>query len=367
MRRTFAIVGLLAGVTSTLSVSQAQSWRHEVGIQSGYTRVKPAGTGAADHFDLFGIPADLFGVFPTNASLFAILPWKNKLAVETSLSLMQGEAFVLLGNATFVTWGIRGNYAITPKFYAAAGGTLHGFESDGSGETQLGVQTAVGYRFPFVAGLHGRVEASALFLGNSEQLAPANAYAVTLGVSKQFGSRTRAAAARRTTNRAWEPVFGFQGGYARAHAVGQGYLTHLTLPGVGSAFTAFGSPAGQPTLFAIIPIGRKLAIEPGLDLHRLQSTGTTTFAGNLSARVNYAVTGGWYGALGGNLVHVKLTGIDAETLTGLNLGWGYRFPLTAGVGGRFEIDYSMMAKNDNLALPPINTVGLMFGATVPLR
>jgi hypothetical protein len=299
--------------------------------------------------------------------LFAILPWKNKIAIEPSLSFFQGNSLFLLGDATFVTLGIRGDYSVTPKFYAAAGGVVHWFESGGSGETQLGVQGALGYRFPFVAGLRGRVEASATFFGNSEQLAPANAYALSLGVSKQIGARARSAPARRATNRAWGPVFGIQGGYTRAHGVGGGDLTGLSFPGFGATFGTLGAPAGPPTLFAILPIGRKIAVEPGLDLHRIQSQGTTIFAGNLSVRLNYAVRGGWYGALGGNLQYFKATGADAENVTGLNLGWGYRFPLTSGLGGRVEANYTMMGDNANLGFPPINTFALLFGVTAPLR
>ncbi len=48
--------------------------------------------------------------------------------------------------------------------------------------------------------------------------------------------------------------------------------------------------ATPPTLFVLLPIGRRLAIEPGLDMHRTQSRGITTFSGNLSLRVDYAVS-----------------------------------------------------------------------------
>lgn len=367
MQRMLALLALLTGGIAT--GASAQTWSTEFGIQSGYTRIKPAGTGAADHVDVFGFPGDLFGVTPSGASLYAILPWRRKIAIEPSISFFQGNSFFLLGDATFITLGLRGDYAITPKFYGAAGGVVHWFESGGSGETQLGAQAAVGYRFPFVAGLRGRVEASATFFHASEQLTPANAYAVSLGVSKQLGGsgRARPAPARRASNRAWEPVFGIQGGYSRAHGVGGGDLTSLSFPGIGGTFGTLGSVAGPPTLFAVLPIARKLAIEPGLDLHRIQTQGQTIFSGSLSVRLDYAVKGGWYGALGGHLHHVKATGANAETLTGLNLGWGLRFPLTSGLGGRTEFNYMLTGKNANLGLPPVNTFSVNLGVTMPLR
>ena len=144
----------------------------------------------------------------------------------------------------------------------------------------------------------------------------------------------------------------------------------MSFPGVGAAFGTFGplgGPVGPPALFAILPVARKVALEPGLDAHRIQTQGTTVFAGNLALRVNYAVSGGWYGALGGNLEYFKATGLDAETVTGMNLGWGYRFPLTGGLGGRAELNYAMMRDNANLALPPINTFSLLVGVTLPVR
>jgi len=77
-------------------------------------------------------------------------------------------------------------------------------------------------------------------------------------------------------------------------------------------------------MFAILPIGNKIAIEPGVDVHRVQSSGTTAFLGNLSARLDYALHGGWYAAAGGNLNYVKSTGTSAATRTGANVGLGYR-------------------------------------------
>ena len=368
MRKLFAVLALAASVTTNAQAQQV--WRTEFGIQGGYARIKPAGTGASDQRDLFGVPSfSLPGVLPSNGSLFAILPWKGKLAIETSFSALQGNAVALVGDATFFNLGVRGNYAITPKIYGAVGGALQWAENGGQSETQLGVQAALGYRFGFVAGLRGRVEASALFVGKSALLPPANVYAVTFGVSKQIGARGRAAAPRRAPDRAWQPMLGVAGGYARTHAVGGGGdLTSLSVPGFGGALTFLGTPVGgPPTLFAVLPVGRKLALEPGLDLQRLQLSGTTVFGGNLSLRLDYAVSGGWYGGVGGNLLYVKGTAADAEMLTGVNLGWGYRFPLTGGLAGRFELNYTMMGKNETLGVPPLNTMGLQFAVTMPLQ
>jgi len=362
---------MLALIASVATTAQAQTWHSEFGVQSGYSRIKLAGTNTSDHIDVFGVPGiNLPGVLPGGASLFAILPWKNKIAFETSLSALQGNALspALPGDATFFNLGVRGDYAITPKFYAAAGGAVNWIESTGQHETQLGIDAAVGYRFGFVRGLRGRIEASAQFYGKSDLLSPVDIYAVEFGVSKQLGARSRTSAPPRASTRAWQPMLGVQGGYTRSHSVGGGAdLTAVSVPGLGGSVTVLGTPAGPPIVFAILPIGRKIAVEPGLDLSRIQTSGTTVFGANASARLNYAVSGGWYGALGANLVYIKATGAGGETVTGMNLAWGYRFPFSSGLGGRFEIDYSMLRKNDNLPLPATNTLGLQFGATMPLR
>ena len=366
MPRTFVMLALVAGIVTT---AQAQQWHSEFGIQSGYTRIKPAGTNSSDHIDLFGIPTfNLPGVLPSAASLFAIVPLKNRLAVEASASALQGNVIGIIGDATFFNVDVRGNYAITPGIYAAAGGALNFVETGGLHETQLGVEAALGYRFGFILGLRGRVEASALFLGKSDLLSPADAYALEFGVSKQLRSGTRTGAPARESGRAWRSQFGIQGGYTRSHTVGGGVdLTAISIPGFGGAVNLLGTPAGPPVLFAILPVGRKIAIEPGLDIHRVQTQGTTLFGSNSSVRLNYAVGTGWYGAAGGNLLFIKGTGSGGETVLGGNVAWGYRFPLTGGLGGRFEIDYTMMAKNDNLTLRATNTLGLQFGATMALQ
>lgn len=36
-------------------------------------------------------------------------------------------------------------------------------------------------------------------------------------------------------------------------------------------------------------------------------------------------------------------------------------------GGRIELNYTMFGKNADLGIPPVNIMGLMFGAMVPLK
>src|SRR5438128_2716603 len=114
----------------------------------------PMGTNARDQLDVFGVPGfSLPGLLPAGASLFAVIPWKQQIAFETSLSALQGNAVSLLGDASLFQLGVRGDYALTSKVYAAAGGALNWIETNGQHETQLGVSAALGYRFGFIRGL----------------------------------------------------------------------------------------------------------------------------------------------------------------------------------------------------------------------
>ena len=157
MHRTIAMLTCLAAFGAPAAAAGAQSWQAEFGIQSGYSRIKAAGTNARDQLDVFGVPGfSLPGLLPAGASLFAVIPWKQQIAFETSLSALQGNAVSLLGDASLFQLGVRGDYALTSKVYAAAGGALNWIETNGQHETQLGVSAALGYRFGFIRGLRAR-------------------------------------------------------------------------------------------------------------------------------------------------------------------------------------------------------------------
>ena len=372
MRRTFAVLALVASVTTSAQAQRA--WQTEFGIQGGYTRLVQAGSGG-EPFDAFSLPGFNLGpVFPGTSGLYAIFPFKNKLAVETDVAASQLTSG---GSATFVALGLRGNYAFSKGLYAAVGGALSYSNGLIVNETQLGIQAAVGYRRRLADPLNGRLEARATLWGKAANVPPQNAYALLIGVSTATSSGEARAErgapptpTRTRTGRAWTTQLGVAGGYANVHQVGGFDLTALALPSYGGGLgSALGAPdiVLPPTMFAIIPLGAKLAVEPGLDINRFQNAGTTDFSGNLSMRFDYAVRGGWYGALGGNLHYIKSTGVAAVTRTGINLAWGYRFGLTGPLGGRMEANYTMFGAKSSAFIAPVNTLGLMFGVLMPLK
>ena len=368
MQRTLALVAVLAGFVSAASAQQ--SWRTEFGIQGGFARGVLAGAGAGPT-DAITLPG--FSLGNTASGVYAIIPWTNKFAVETDIAASQFS----LGGAvvSLIGVGLRGDYAVTNHVYVAGGGTL-AYNDGLTNETQLGVQGGLGYRFRLSRALNARVEGRTAFMGKADNAAPLNVYSFLLGVSTATsGGEAARISSPRPSNRAWRPQIGVAGGYAGAHLIGVGSVTSISMPGYGGAL---GNALGRllpvvravtlpPTIFAIIPVGDKVAIEPGLDIQRFHESGQTDFTGNLSVRLDYAVHGGWYGALGGNLHYLKSSGVNAATRTGMNLGWGYRFPLVLGVSGRVEANYTMFKENTDLALPPTNVFGLMFGAAMPIK
>jgi hypothetical protein len=371
VQRTIALLALLAGFFSTASAQQA--WRTEFGIQGGFSRLVEAGAGV-DPFDAISLPGfNLGNALPAPAGLYAIIPLSGKFAVETDIAAAQFHLGG--GTASLINAGLRGDYALTNNLYLAAGGAL-AYNNGLGNETQLGVQGALGYRFGLTGTLSARVEGRTTFYGKADNGVPVDVYSVLVGVSTATsGGRAPARSSTRPPTGAWRPQLGLAGGYADAHLIGFGSVSALSFPGYGGAVgTALGgilstlqAVALPPTVFAIIPIADKVAIEPGLDIHRFQSGGQTDFSGNLSVRLDYAVHGGWYGALGGNIHYLKSSGLNAATRTGMNLGWGYRFPLVLDVTGRVEANYTMFKENTDLALPPTNVFGLMFGAAMPIK
>jgi hypothetical protein len=365
VRRTFAMLGLVAGLASP-AVGQ-RAWQTEIGIQGGFSRIVVPGQGGPT--DIVSLPGFSLGAaLPAPSALYVILPWKEKIAVEFDVAGSQIAGPIA---ATLFQLGLRADYALTSQFYGAAGVGV-GYVNSGSAgltETQLAIQGGVGYRRRLSRVLNARVEGRVTFWGKAENIAPRSAYSVLLGVSTVTGGRGVAAPRREPAGRAWTPQLGLAGGYVNFHGVGSPTdITVLAFPALGSGLGALGFAAGGPaTMFAIIPVGTKMALEPGLDLGRFQEGGSTDFVGNFSTRLNYALSGGWYAAAGGTLTYIKTTGTDAASITGLQTAVGYRFAVSGPVSGRVELNYTMSGKNTDIGIPPINVMGLMLGAMVPLK
>ncbi len=334
----------------------AQWWTPELGFRSGWVRVEPTGTGAADYTDNFDLPATggTAGT-PAYGAVFGIVPVTGRLALEPSLAGIQ-LAFPFLGSASGLSFGLRADLALTRHLYVAAGGDLVYLESGGTHDTRFGAEGALGVRVQLAPALRARLEAQATTFAGSERLPPANTYALLLGLSAPVGGPHARRA--RSAPRWWRPSVGLAGGYTRSHFVGLGIdLTVIAAPVV--------SAGAPPALFAIIPLAGREAVELELEGHHVDAGDRTITSAGVGLRLNHALAGGWYAAGGGTLQYVAQTGSAGLGQLGAQVAAGYRFRLVRDVGGRFEVNYTML--KERTGLPPINTLGLMFGVTMRLN
>ncbi|MGH9259794.1 MAG: hypothetical protein ACRD08_07855, partial [Acidimicrobiales bacterium] len=319
-------------------------------------RVEPTGTGATDYTDNLDLPATggTAGT-PAYGGVFGIVPVTGRLALEPSLAGIQ-LAFPFLGSASGLSLGLRADVALTRNLYIAAGGDLLYLESSGTHDTQLGAEAAVGARFRIAPALSARIEAQATTYAKSGRRPPANAYALLLGLSAPVGGPL--ARRSRSKPRWWRPSVGITGGYARSQFVGLG----IDLTVVAAPVVSAGAP---PALFAVVPLAGREAVEMGLEAHRVDAGDSTTTSAGLGLRLNHALAGGWYAAAGGTLQYVQQPGGAGLGQLGVQLASGYRFRLVRDIGGRFEINYTML--KERTGLPAINTLGLMFGVMMRLN
>jgi hypothetical protein len=168
----------------------------------------------------------------------------------------------------------------------------------------------------------------------------------------------------------WQLAIGTSAGFIDVHAVGSSNdITGLTFPGWGSGLVAAGAIVPTiPSLYMTIPMGDRIALEPSLDLHRVQRNGpSTVFGSQLGARVDYAFDHAFYGAAGVDFFALKATGRPMLALSGVGLAAGYRFHLAGAWGGRVEASHTIWAKDRTAGQGPLSVTALSFGAMVAVR
>ncbi len=357
------LLTLLAFTTLTGGEAGAQArWGPEIGVRGGFIRAKPAGTSVADHKNAIDFP----GV--GNGSIFAIIPVWHRLALEPNVGFSQISLGVpgftpFFVSATRTDLGLRWDYAITAHLFAAAGGQLLYVESAGLHDTQLGAAVAAGYRASLSRRFVARVEAQVLATarGYRNDLQPVNTYSALLGIS----ARAAGAATTPVATGVWVPEIGVAAGYSHTHLSGLGLTADVTMFASPGTSAAAGIPA-PPTMFVVIPVWRRLALEPGFDLHRRQDNATTGFAATFAARVDVAVARHWYAGVGPVVQVVKDSTTSTVGVSGVAAAWGARFPVAGDVGGRLEIAYATFKERSGSPFAA-NTVTIMFAATLPLK
>ena len=180
MRKTLFL--LLAAIGLGAVSVEAQGWQTQLGLQGGFVRVKPAGTGRNDRTDAFLAPGFNLGpAFPAPNSLYLIVPVSPKVALEPSFA----GAFLATGtSASVFQAGLRVDYAIASGLYGA-GGALLGHISDVGYEA--GLQFAGGYRFHLTGPVQARLEANVqTWKGKSHLINPIDTYGLLFGISARL-------------------------------------------------------------------------------------------------------------------------------------------------------------------------------------
>lgn len=171
----------------------------------------------------------------------------------------------------------------------------------------------------------------------------------------------------------WDAEFGIQGGYSRWKQAGTPIgAAEADVYGLPSATLLAQFPTALAA-YAILPVGNKFAIEPGLSfLHQPSANafGDFPYMAGVSLRADYAITPRFYGALGlyaryaagspgGGLVFPY-----AHVQPGVEGAVGYRLPLNDHLNGRLELQ-AVSAKNVTGSVP-FDVYSLLFGVSAPL-
>ena len=167
------------------------------------------------------------------------------------------------------------------------------------------------------------------------------------------------------TAQQWGPTaLGLQGGFTYIKYPGTRFFdSELHLPGY-SAGAGLPTP---PSLFVIVPMAGRLALEPSLELGLSSSNTFWNSQFELGLRTDYLITSTFYGALGAVLIrNSSESGSTRNSLYALGAqgAIGARFHLTGVLDGRAEAQAQFWRKVTTMV--PQNIYSLMVGFTAPI-
>jgi len=157
----------------------------------------------------------------------------------------------------------------------------------------------------------------------------------------------------------WTPEIGIVGGFARIRPAGTSqppYMDRVEVPGTGSLY---------PTLFVVIPLTSRLALEPAIAASHTtfkEASGLIPGASSsnvrLTLRADVAVAVGFYVAAGG-MIRYK----EADDVHDIQLGalgaLGYREDLGSSLTARIEVQWITQRQTDSIV--PTNVYALLLG------
>lgn len=368
MHRPLIVAMLTALAAVGVSASApAQAWHTEIGLRGGFVRLKRAGTGHADQIDLVDLPGgDYLGQVQAQSALFAVIPLSGPLALEPSLSLQQNTPTLIVG--TMMLAGLRADVALPGGWYGGVGGVLR-YRDAVQPAAQPGLQGAVGWRVQVLGPVSLRAEIQFTAFKKTAQTFPYDTYAFEIGMSTRLDDPPSKPAAHPRPRPDWEPMVGLAGGYTRLHLIGGGDLAVFSLPGTGTGSLSGIFAPGTAPFFFILPVAGPVAVEVGADAHRAQAPGpSTVFSGQISPRLDVALSRHWYVAAGPRAHFLSGTGTALVAVAGAGLGAGYRWDVTPDVSARTELSYTLDRGRKDFGVTPANSLGLSIGLMVaPLR
>jgi len=157
----------------------------------------------------------------------------------------------------------------------------------------------------------------------------------------------------------WAREIGVVGGFARFMPAGGGqprYADRLDLPGSASAYT---------TLFVVIPLTSRLALEPAIAASRTTfkeandlSPAASSANVRLTLRADVAVAAGFYVAAGGLVRYKEVNEVHDVQLGALG-AVGYRKGLGSRLATRIEFQWISQRQTDSIV--PTNVYALLLG------
>lgn len=164
--------------------------------------------------------------------------------------------------------------------------------------------------------------------------------------------------------RAWEPEIGIRGGWSHIHLdqAGTNDLDFVDVPGSGTVLNGL---AGRAPLFAVIPVGGKLALSPELGMTDV-SAGISgpNVQWETGMTLDYALTDHWYAGAGATLSFVRVG-------TAENAGGGYQakagYRIRVGRALRLRLEAFFNGRPKSHLFPEQNLYGLSLGTSASLK
>jgi hypothetical protein len=161
----------------------------------------------------------------------------------------------------------------------------------------------------------------------------------------------------------WQSEIGIRGGFSSVDFTDlDATMTLWDIPGAGGISGLGAIYIADAPLYAVIPMGDRMAIVPTFGFQSL-SAGTQITSVAAGVRLNYAVNENFYFGAGPTAYIVKADGFE-DTQGAFEAAFGYRRAI--GSQMRFHAEAFYQAREQSEAIPQANVMGLRIGAGTTL-